>query len=47
MYKNVYIVNMMYYFVNENIFVVDKDKYNIASSVQISYQRIETAVYKF
>jgi len=30
---------MMYYFVHENIFVVDKDKDNITSAVQIGYQK--------
>jgi len=28
----------MYYFAHENIFVVDKDRDNIASSVQVGYQ---------
>jgi hypothetical protein len=34
---NVYVINIMYYFVHENIFVVAKDKDNITSSVQIGY----------
>ena len=31
----IYIINMIYYFVHENIFAVDKDNDNITSSVQI------------
>ena len=34
LYIYVYIINMIYYFVHKNIFVVD----NITSSVQIVYQ---------
>jgi hypothetical protein len=33
----VHVVNMMYYFVHENIFAVDKVRNDIAASVQISY----------
>ena len=35
MYCYIYIINMIYYFVHENIFAVDKDNDNITSSVQI------------
>ena len=35
----VYIINMIYYFVRENIFAVEKDKDNITSAVQIGYQK--------
>jgi arginine/lysine/ornithine decarboxylase len=30
--------DMMYYFVHENIFAVDKDRDNTASFVQVGYQ---------
>jgi hypothetical protein len=42
MYINCYvytsIINMIYYFLHENIFVVDKDKDNITLSMEIGYQ---------
>ena len=35
-YCYVYVINMMYYFVHENIIVVDKDKDKIILSVKIN-----------